>query len=190
MRNHLYFLFIFSLLFFSFVGCKKNNDPTENATLPPATQEGKNTMGFTIDGEVWVPYYKCKLSGNPCGEISADYNGPPSGPNNIGFGFSRERNNKKSFLVISSAFATITSTGNKVDSIGVNYNGENSNSNTDSYSGPLPGSKFIITKLDKQNQIISGEFDFILLEQNRSGKTINLKDGRFDFKFNACKCNN
>jgi len=173
-----------------FIAAKCNKEPLTNATLPPATQEGKNTIGFTINGEVWVPYYKCKLFGNPCGEISADYNGPPSGPNNIGFGFSRERNNKTSFLVISSAFATITSVGNKIDSISVNYNGENSNSNADSYSGPLPGSKFIITKLDMQNQIMSGEFEFILNEDNRSGKTIIIKEGRFDFKFNACKCTN
>ncbi len=190
MRHPFYYPFALFFLLLSFIGCKKNNDPTKNATLPPATQEGKNTIGFTINGEVWVPYYKCKLFGNPCGEISADYNGPPSGPNNIGFGFSRERNNKLSFLVISSAFATITSIGDKIDSIGVNFTGENWTGNTDSYSGILTGSKFVITKLDMQNQIMSGEFEFIMSEDNRSGKTVIIKDGRFDFKFNACKCSN
>ena len=51
--------------------CKK--DPTSNAKLPPATQEGRNTVGFMIDDEVWVPYYKCRFMGDPCGEISARY---------------------------------------------------------------------------------------------------------------------
>lgn len=43
--------------------CKK--DPIKNAVLPPATQEGKNTVGFTINSEVWVPYYKCQSFSNP-----------------------------------------------------------------------------------------------------------------------------
>lgn len=68
------------------------------------------------------------------------------------------------------------------------YSGENSEGNNDKYAYPQPGSKFVITKIDHQNQIISGEFEFILREQNGSGKEITLKDGRFDFKFNACKC--
>lgn len=52
-------------------GCKK--DLAKNATLPPATQEGKNTVGFTVNGEVWVPYAKCESFSNPCREISAHY---------------------------------------------------------------------------------------------------------------------
>ena len=42
------------------------------ATLPPITQEGKNTFGCKVDGEVWVPYYKCGGTGNPCGELIVD----------------------------------------------------------------------------------------------------------------------
>lgn len=51
-----------------------------------------------------------------------------------------------------------------------------------------------ITKIDFQNQIISGQFEFILRERKNDGTVtdnlITLKDGRFDFKFNACKCSN
>lgn len=53
-----FFIFLTSFLLLNF-SCKE--DPTKNAVLPPATQEGKNTIGFTINGEVWVPYAKCVL---------------------------------------------------------------------------------------------------------------------------------
>jgi hypothetical protein len=179
---------LFSSLLFS--NCKK--DPTKNAKLPPATQEGKNTVGFTIDGEVWVPYHKCSYFGDPCGEISATY-GESGGaaPNAFDLQLSRQRNNKLSVLTISSSgVGTITSIGNKIDSIHINYQDENSSGNNGIYGGPIgvDNNQFIITKFDYQNQIISGEFSFILIEQNGSGNKLIIKDGRFDFTFNYCKC--
>jgi hypothetical protein len=186
-------IFLLPIFLSSFTGCKKNNDPTKNAVLPPATQEGKNTVGFTIDGEVWVPYSKCESFSNPCNEILARY-GASGGaaPNGIDFGFTRTRGSKSSHLTISSSgIGTITTVGNKIDSIGITYRPEDwASGNSGFFTGPLPGSKFIITKIDYQSKIISGEFEFVLLEQNGSGRTITLKDGRFDFTFNACKCSN
>lgn len=178
------------IMLFCFVKCRKDKIPA--AVLPPATQEGKNTIGFTINGEVWLPYAKCAAFTDPCREISARYGGAGgAAPNGIGFQFARYRSNKSSSLTIYTwAGNTITTVGEKIDSIGVEYQGENSSGNNDNYSYPLLGSKFIITKLDKQNQIISGEFEFILVEQNGSGNKLTLRDGRFDFKFNACKCSN
>jgi hypothetical protein len=173
------------------IAAKCNKESVSNPTLPPATQEGKNTVGFTINGEVWVPYAKCAAFTNPCREISVRY-GAAGGasPNGIAFSFFRIKNDRESSLIISSPFATITSPGEKVDSIGVTFLSESLNGNNGYFRGPLSGSKFIITKIDHQNQIISGEFEFILLEQNGSGNTITLNNGRFDFKFNACKCSN
>lgn len=168
-------------------GCGK--DKVTKAELPPATQEGRNTVGFTLNEEVWSPYYRCRIGSDPCGEISARYSYPFAAPNGIGFQFARMKNGKSSSLTIYTwAQNTISTIGDKIDSIGVEYSGENSEGNNDKYAYPQPGSKFVITKIDHQNQIISGEFEFILREQNGSGKEITLKDGRFDFKFNACKC--
>ena len=183
LRNFLLFAATFFL-----ATCKKSKPET---TLPPATQEGKNTVGFTINGEVWVPFYKCGFGQDPCGEISARYSTPFAAPDAISFQFERRRKDKSSSLTISSSMrGTVRSIGNKVDSISAVFLGENSAGNNDYYYGPLPGSKFIITKIDHQAQIISGEFELILIEQNGSGKEISIKDGRFDFKFNACKCSN
>lgn len=193
MKHKLLFYSAFLFIIFSFgTGCKK--DPTKKAKLPPITQEGKNTIGFTINGDVWVPYYKCRFMGNPCGEIHASY-GEAGGAasNGIGFSFSRIRNEKMSSLIFSSAFVTITSVGEKIDSIGITFLSEEM-SNDGYFIGPVAGSKFIITKIDFQNQIISGQFEFILRERKNDGTVtdnlITLKDGRFDFKFNACKCSN
>ena len=189
--NFSFSIILLLITYLFFAGCKK--DPTKNATLPAARQEGRNTIGFTINGEVWVPYAKCAAFSNPCREISARY-GASGGaaPNGIDFGFERIRNGKMSYLLISSPFATITSIGEKVDSIDVSFDLGNSgvNGNNGYFTGPLLGSKFYISKIDSSARIISGDFVFILLEQNGSGKTITLKDGRFDFKFNACKCSN
>lgn len=69
--------------------------------------------------------------------------------------------------------------------------GENSSGNNDDWgkhwAAGLPG-EFEITKIDMANQIISGIFSFTLYENNGSGRTLEITDGRFDFKMNACLC--
>ena len=169
--------------------CKKSSAPP--AVLPPITQEGKNTIGFTIDGDVWEPYAKCGFGSDPCGEISARYGSPLAAPNGIGFQFARYRGNKSSSLTISSGIFgnTITTVGDKIDSISIDFQGENWNGNSGAYSGLRPRSLFIITKIDYQNQIISGNFKFVLRENNTTNELV-LDNGRFDFKFNACECSN
>lgn len=181
-------ILLFSAFLFLNLKCKKDNPPL--AILPAATQEGKNTVGFTLNGEVWIPYAICRIGADPCGEISARYSTPLAAPNGIGFQFARFRNSKSSSLSIYTlGGGTITTIGDKIDSIGISFQDENWSGNSGAYNG-TSGSKFLITKIDHQNQTISGEFEFVLRENNGSGKTIVLKDGRFDFKFNACKCSN
>lgn len=167
--------------------CKKEKYPA--AVLPPITQTGQNSVGFMLDGAVWIPYYECGFGSNPCGKISGRVGQPFAPYDGISFQFRRYHGDKTSTLTISSALiGSITSSGDKTDSVAVDFRAEGSAQND--FNGPLPGSKFIITKFDQQNQIISGEFEFVLVEQGGSGKTITLKNGRFDFKFNACLCDN
>lgn len=185
MKNIILFYLIVTI--FCFSKCNKDNPPP--AVLPAITQEGKNTVGFIINGEVWVPYYKCSLNGDPCGEISANYGLPYGFSNVLGFQFERQNGSKSSSLTISS-YVPIYTIGNKYDSVGIEYRGENSIGNDDQYSKSFYNStgKFEITKLDTLNQIISGIFEFTLYEENGSGRSIEIKNGRFDFKINACKC--
>lgn len=181
----------FLLLLLALFSFQCNKDHPPKAMLPPTTQQGKNTVGFMIDNNVWIPYYKCGFGQDPCGEISARVGPLAAEPQGIDFQFGRRQNNKLSALTISSSgIGKVTTIGEKIDSVGINYQGENWTGNTDTYSGIRPGSHFIITKFDAQAQIISGTFELILAEDNGSGKTITLKDGRFDFRFNHCQCSN
>ncbi|MGV3541431.1 MAG: hypothetical protein ACO1OQ_16565 [Rufibacter sp.] len=148
-------------------------------------------MGFTFeDGQVWVPYYECALFDDPCAMISARIGLPFAGQNGIDIKFSRrEDKDKHSALSIYTRFEnTISGPGEKIDSVIVSYLAENPvNAAVERiYGYPLPGSRFTITKFDRQNEIISGEFHLIL--RNQAGKTVTLSNGRFDFKFNACAC--
>jgi hypothetical protein len=64
MKNLLTLLFTFMLL--AGLQCPKdsNNPPTPvtpEATLPPITTQGLNTVGCKIDGKVWVPYSKTSV---------------------------------------------------------------------------------------------------------------------------------
>lgn len=184
---------LIALIFFSSLlintGCKKDNPPP--AILPTITQEGKNTVGFTINGDVWVPYASCSGWGaNPCGEISAYYGRPWAQQDQISFSFKRKIGDKlSSFRINSPGFGeTITTIGNKIDSIRVSYTPEiPSSGGAPDFGYPRPGSYFNVTFLDHQNQIISGNFKFILRGYG-TGEELILDNGRFDFKFYACKC--
>ena len=170
---------------FSFVQCKKDK-PSKN--LPPVTQEGKNTVGFKVNGEIWTPFYKCSYSGDPCGEISARYGPPYNSTDWFSFQVARSTSDHLSALTISS-LTPITTIGDKFDSITINYlTGNGSNLGT-SYNKTYQSSRtFDITRIDIVNQIISGVFSFKLFNTSGGTDSIEITDGRFDFRMNACIC--
>ena len=45
---------LFSIVTFSCSSCKKEI-AIDNSGLPPATQTGANTLGFTLNGQPWTP---------------------------------------------------------------------------------------------------------------------------------------
>ncbi|WP_181306700.1 hypothetical protein [Rufibacter sp. XAAS-G3-1] len=168
-------------------GCDKDKDPTRNAKLPAATQEGKNTVGFTLeDGQVWVPYYECALLDDPCGKASVNVSPLANTQRRIGLSFSKYVKDKSDFLSIrNNRTSSVNSTGEKIDSLTVTF--VTDGSPWTEYAFPQPGSSFLITRFDRKNQIISGTFHFILKESSGS-RTITLSNGRFDYKFGACEC--
>jgi len=54
MKNQSFFYILF-FLFLSVSNCKKHKTDSPMDQLPPATQEGKNTLGFLLNGEPWTP---------------------------------------------------------------------------------------------------------------------------------------
>lgn len=170
--------------------CKKDktNPPT---TLPPITQEGKNTFGCKVDGMVWVPYYKCGGTGNPCGELIVDirklFQTPLPVEINIGPGIKYPDNSISSFSILPSNGSGIYLVGNKIDSIILRYTKPGSVEYIE-----IPGmdfnNNFIITKLDTVNKIIAGIFQATLYRS--ATDSVKITEGRFDLKFQACRCSN
>ena len=183
MRKTIFTLTVLSLL--CFTTCKKDKPSSK---LPPITQEGKNTVGFKVNGKVWTPFFECRYFDNPCGEISARYGHPNLEIGHFGFNLTRRVGDKHSSFGLGGV-EPITTVGDKYAIANFTFRGENSRGTTDSWrrswSASAPPGIFEITKIDMDNQIISGIFSFTLYEENNSGRTIEITEGRFDFKMNA-----
>lgn len=169
-----YILFV-SLLVLT--GCSlfsKPSDPVE--VLPPVTQEGKNTFGCLVNGEIWIPKGYNGLT-NP----DASYDPGVAGGS---LGVDAYRADASS---LNDIFVYVTGL---------------SSAGTFDLSDPVVGSvlfyktnhcyydkdgsisrvgSLIITKLDLQAHIVAGKFEIILIKANCD--TIRISDGRFDMKF-------
>ncbi|HEY0770529.1 MAG TPA: DUF6252 family protein [Sphingobacteriaceae bacterium] len=166
---------IYTIAFFIFwltgMKCEKSREQA-NEALPEATREGKNTFGFSLNGEVWIPKgalleRKLDLSYDP------NYNGGA-------MSIIAERNisnEDEQFLSIGGIGINKIGTYNFTSAMKhVYYNDRNCvyNDNT-----TITGS-ITITRLDLAAKIISGTFSF-KLEKNGC-PTINATDGRFDMR--------
>ena len=178
------------LLFLAFilnVKCKKDKYTSPNV-LPPVTQEGKNTFGFKLNGEIWMPYYECPAFRLNCGELNA------SAGNSLSNGFFRlmihagrwfDQTNSSLWI---ETYQTISSTGDKSDSVEVHFHADHYKiyAGWDGIHHPGQVRKFEVTKFDTTNKIMSGIFDFTLYHP--SGDSLRITEGRFDLKFWVCKC--
>jgi hypothetical protein len=178
-----------------FTQCKKN---VPAPGLPPITEQGKNSFGFKLDGNTWVPFYNCGWFSGPTAALifytNRDSVGNYVWP--VGFDLSAQRVsvNSTSYFEMKTRFSVfpyptyISHTGNIFDSLEISFKKEDC---CDTYSAfPLysPGT-VMITKLDTTNKIISGTFSFNLytyIGQNLD--SVVITEGRFDLKFDASIC--
>lgn len=169
----------FAVFLFCFAKCNKEGIDFGNF-LPQATQEGKNTLGFMLDGKVWKPK---GFNGTAHLSIDMDF-----WYNNGIFGIAAYR---------------ITSSGRDHFVIGVrdslNYHpapfsldltntglyGIHFSNDTCSYfssdSNTYVKGKLFVSKLDKVNGIVAGTFAATLYKPGCD--SIKITDGRFDMKF-------
>lgn len=177
------FFFAFAILScFCFAEWKKNkhSPPPDNPSgLPNATQEGKNTIGFLLNGKPWTP-----KGFRGTGNLSIDYD--PSYNQGIfsivAYDFSEPE--AKQFIIgirdsLNYLGAPITLPLTRESLFSVSYNSPCdyfNQSNEVSSSGSLS-----ITKLDKSNGVISGTFDATL--SINGCETVQITEGRFDMKF-------
>lgn len=172
---------ILILTVFCFAECKKSN-PDSNG-LPAATQDGKNTIGFLLNGQPWKPQ---GVRGT--GNLSIDFD--------PGF-------NQGIFGIVAYNFVPTVSEQFKIG-IGDSLNFVTAPKTYPITRNSLTGISFTnfdcgyyyswsteidvtgsltITKLDRINRIISGTFYATLAKAGLGCGTIKITDGRFDMKF-------
>ena len=181
--SNLFYLFIFC--FIAFVYCKKQKTilpqpPVEQ--LPAATQEGKNTCGFLVNGKLWLP--KGKI-GNGSPNLTWWYDAAyRNGTFNIS-GVRYDTSEGDKFTGFSLAIDNFSRVGvyslNVIEGRGAQYSDFNTNCiyyHEDTLRGH--NSYVNITKFDLQNRIIAGTFQFSMIKPGCD--TIRITEGRFDIK--------
>ena len=164
--------------------CKNDPAPADPASqLPPATQTGANTFGCLVNGQPLTP------KGNT-GSSNFDVTYDPSfRGGDLNIGAYRIADGRRQYFSISAAPVTNIGvysftrptgvcTANYADTPG-SSNGCNliySDQDVIYRSGHLQ-----ITKFDTRSRIVSGTFDFKLLQAGCD--TLNITQGRFDAKF-------
>lgn len=168
------------MMLFCFAKCSK--DKIDSYDLPPATQDGKNTLGFLLNGELWKPQ-----GNNGTGNLDLYYDATFQGGV---FNLSAYRNtsnttgNRQSLIMygdsIQVAQKIIFPNKNK---FGLTFWNEAKNCTYDTFdsSTQIISGYFDIKKLDKINRIFSGEFEIKL--KKTGCEDVQITQGRFDMKF-------
>ena len=185
---------IFGLLFFwillvTAIHCRKNN--SANTNLPDITQNGSNTFGCKLNGQILVPNAACSYLGDPCAGMDVTVfraKASDSLPVEITISVAQRNAGVTNYIqmvskkIIEPTGPFIYSTGNIYDSLRINYT--NPNGRQYFTIDGMPGN-VILTKLDLKNHIIAGVFNFTLYVP---GDSVVVSEGRFDLNFNVCKC--
>lgn len=168
------------LLTLSFTCCNNdddNNEPTNPIDqLPPATQTGENTFGCLMDGQAFLPdnlpnSYNCFYQ-----LVNGEY-----------FFTVRASNSDVNLNSYSLAVKTEQKEIFEGESYELSENQPNNAygayffNNQYNYTNIIYTGELTITKLDLQNQIVSGTFWYDIEDQN--GIVHEIREGRFDMQF-------
>lgn len=173
-------IFILLLFLTVFAGCKKSVDE-----LPAATETGANTFGLKLNGEFWVPQ---KFAGINAPVLEAFYSG--LGDLRIrAQNFASEPTETEFDIYIKSAKAPGTYQLNRKTDIYPNasasyayYVKRRLNPLNEWITGAQYTGTVTITKLDPENHIVAGTFEFTAGSMDSSAAPISVTDGRFDIK--------
>jgi hypothetical protein len=165
---------------FCFAKCEK--DKSDFNGLPPATQEGKNTFGFLLNGEPWTPQ-----GNNGTANLSLYYDATFQGGV---FNLSAYRNlsntngNRQSLTMYGDSLQDVGRiTLPNRNKFGLTFWDEANHCTYDTFDSTtiIISGYFDVKKLDKVNRILSGEFE---IKFSKSGcSEIQATQGRFDMKF-------
>ena len=171
-------LLLFFVGFFCFAKC--NKETLYNNGLPAATQQGKNTLAFMLNGQAWTPK---GFNGTANLSVDVDF-GFNDGIFNV-VGYRTTNSTTEQFTIgISDSLNVITVPHTFIifpnSVFGISYT-KNPCDYFSKESATISKGTLVITKLDRINKIISGTFEGSL---SKSGcETIQITDGRFDMKY-------
>jgi hypothetical protein len=173
-----------TLAFFStlllLLACKREA-PQPIDQLPPATQEGANTFGCLVDGEVWLPesdsWLDVPWTASYSNGLSYLIFSATDEINDSGFRFSFPSDFGTSGLIRAEGTYELIYVRNQRY---IYFRKGNTFYRPDStYNGALT-----ITKLDTlEGRFVSGTFYFDAVNENDSTDIVQITDGRFDLKF-------
>lgn len=170
MKNAVQYL---PLLFLFLLSCKDDDAQPE---LPPATQTGERTFGAYVNGEVWVPKGRPHMFQS---SLSVIYDSGYAGGSLEIEAYKIENNYEESIYIYMS----------NLNREGM-YNLEDPETGASFFRSP--DCKYVrekdvyregtleITRLDMQEGIIAGTFEFTLAKEGCD--TIRVTDGRFDYR--------
>jgi len=179
------------ILLLSFFSCKKS---TPSVTLPPITETGANTFGCNVNGQVWVPYFRCFNGGNELiYNIQPIYN-TSTLPIFISINAGNYANGETFFIFQqnSSYSDHIYGTGNIVDSLLIHFIASGTEYTNYQINPGQNSPRYLqISKLDTVNKILSGTFAFTLygvIGINTLDSVV-VTEGRFDLQLgNYSRC--
>ncbi|RSK40951.1 hypothetical protein [Hymenobacter perfusus] len=173
------------LLLLTLAACKKE---TELDKLPDATQKGKNTAGFLLDGKAWLPEAGKLLSKG--GPVSASWQRTVVG-RSMTIRFSRDSDLTITQLFIPHIQRSGVFVCNQQVSPILGYRNPTYGmfAMTKSltiprlfYTGPTATGSLTVTRFDTVARVVSGTFDLTVQEET-SPQTHQLTQGRFDYTF-------
>lgn len=187
MKAYLLPLFLVPLLLAS--SCKK--DDTDPNGLPAATQEGKNTGGFLVNGEPWLP--KASAVGNNPYTVSAAYGPLMYRAHRLEMSMFRYQDvNNNQSLTLYLAYVRQPGTyqlNQDINTVVISkpfpshaMYSVSSLGRTEFYTGSTAHGQVIITRLDTIARVVSGTFE-AKLKEDGGPDSLSITQGRFDIKF-------
>ncbi len=180
-------IFLLTVLMLSFSTCKKEDGCPPD--LPCATQTGENTFGCYINQVAWIAQKAPYILDPSVHKLQAWLDEPGYGTDHNNFlQITATSIDSFAYDFISMTFGAITNIGD------INHNFLNTfriKAYLDGRSGIIAGVysidtlspyEIVLTKVDYNNNIISGHFSFIGLSEDK-GDTITVTDGRFDINY-------
>jgi hypothetical protein len=167
------------------------DDPELEFTLPPETQEGKNTIGFLKNDEVWVNYGKdCKFMGGCQESLESNFYSYAEGKTLLLTALQSIRRDDKLAVLQYFDISLDNIKGTGVYLIDGTRNNDRVNFSDEVRSGhhyyqidsTKTPFKLHITKIDTTANVVSGRFEGILYHNWHKNDSIIIKEGRFDIK--------